>query len=131
MPSFTSRLNANLQPPRTVESLQKQLANKKDAVVRERALNAIKAIAEHADTSAVVEPYLVVLLPSVLAAVGDKIVPVKNAAQETALSIVKAVNANAVKAILPPIINSILTAQKWPEKITGLSCIEALVTSSP
>jgi elongation factor 3 len=118
-------------PPRTVESLKKQLANKKDAVVRERALNAIKAIAEHGETSAAVEPYLVVLLPSVLAAVGDKLVPVKNAAQETAISIVKAVNANAVKAILPPIISSILTAQKWPEKITGLQCIETLVASSP
>ena len=116
---------------RTVEALKKQLGNKKDANSRERALNAIKAIAEHSETSAAVEPYLVVLLPSVLAAVGDKMVPVKNAAQETALSIVKAVNANAVKAVLPPIINSILTAQKWQEKITGLHCIEALVKSSP
>jgi elongation factor 3 len=116
---------------RTVEALKKQLGNKKDANARERALNAIKAIAEHSETSAAVEPYLVVLLPSVLAAVGDKMVPVKNAAQETALSIVKAVNANAVKAVLPPIINSILTAQKWQEKITGLHCIEALVKSSP
>jgi elongation factor 3 len=58
-------------------------------------------------------------------------VPVKNAAQSTALAIVKAVNANAVKAVLPPIINSILTAQKWQEKITGLDCIEALVESCP
>jgi elongation factor 3 len=111
--------------------LKKQLANKKDAAVRERALNAIQAIAEHQDTSASVEPYLVVLLPSVLAAVGDKMVPVKNAATAAALAIVKATNANAVKAVLPPIINSILTAQKWQEKITGLSCIEALVASCP
>ncbi|TAQ84507.1 hypothetical protein B7494_g7172 [Chlorociboria aeruginascens] len=118
-------------PTKTVEALKKQLANKKDAAVRERALNAIQAIAEHADISPSVEPYLIVLLPSVLAAVGDKMVPVKNAAQAAALSVVKAVNANAVKAVLPPVINSILKAQKWPEKITGLTCIEALVTSSP
>ncbi|KAH8809132.1 armadillo-type protein [Xylogone sp. PMI_703] len=118
-------------PTKTVDTLKKQLANKKDAAVRERALNAIKAIAEYSDLSATVEPYLVVLLPAVLAAVGDKMVPVKNAAQETALAIVKAVNPNAVKAVLPPIINSILTAQKWQEKITGLSCIEALVETAP
>ncbi|RFU28450.1 hypothetical protein B7463_g7888, partial [Scytalidium lignicola] len=118
-------------PTKTVESLKKQLANKKDAAVRERALNAIKAIAEYSDLSATVEPYLVVLLSSVLSAVGDKMVPVKNAAQETALAIVKAVNVNAVKVVLPPIINSILTAQKWQEKITGLSCIEALVETAP
>jgi elongation factor 3 len=66
-----------------------------------------------------------------LAAVGDKITAVKNAAQITALAIVKAVGPNAVKAVLPPIINSILTAQKWPEKMTGLQCIEALVESAP
>ncbi|CAG8961552.1 hypothetical protein HYFRA_00006086 [Hymenoscyphus fraxineus] len=118
-------------PTKTVDALKKQLGNKKDAAVRERALNAIQAIAEHADTSASVEPYLIVLLPNVLSAVGDKLVPVKNAAQAAALAIVKAVNANAVKAVLPPIINSILTAQKWQEKITGLTCIEALVESAP
>lgn len=116
---------------RTVESLKKQLGNKKDANVRERALNAIQAIAEHADTSASVEPYLIVLLPAVLGAVGDKMVPVKKAAQQAALAITKAVNANAVKAILPPIITSILGAQKWQEKICGLECIEALVLSAP
>ncbi|KAJ5042278.1 uncharacterized protein L3040_004830 [Drepanopeziza brunnea f. sp. 'multigermtubi'] len=128
---INSPIEENDAPVKTVESLKKQLANKKDANVRERALNAIQAIAEHADTSASVEPYLVVLLPSVLAAVGDKMVPVKNAAQAAALAIVNAVNANGVKALLPPIINSILTAQKWQEKITGLTCIEALVVSAP
>lgn len=94
-------------------------------------MNAIQAIAEHADTSASVEPYLIVLLPAVLGAVGDKMVPVKKAAQQAALAITKAVNANAVKAILPPIITSILGAQKWQEKICGLECIEALVLSAP
>ncbi|ESZ89567.1 elongation factor 3 [Sclerotinia borealis F-4128] len=124
-------IEENDAPTKTVDALKKQLANKKDAVVRERALNAIQAIAEHSEVSPSVEPYLIVLLSSVLAAVGDKMVPVKNAAQAAALAIVKAVNANAVKAVLPPIINSILTAQKWPEKMTGLDCIEALVESAP
>ncbi|KAI9649510.1 translational elongation factor EF-1 alpha [Ciborinia camelliae] len=128
-------INGNIEendaPTKTVEALKKQLANKKDAAARERALNAIQAIAEHSEVSAAVEPYLIVLLSSVLAAVGDKMVPVKNAAQAAALAIVKAVNPNAVKAILPPIVNSILTAQKWPEKMTGLDCIEALVESAP
>ena len=57
--------------------------------------------------------------------------PVKTAAQAAALAIVKAINPNAVKAVLPAIRNSILTAQKWPEKMTGLLCIEALVESAP
>jgi len=57
--------------------------------------------------------------------------PVKLAAQAASLAIVKAINANAVKAVLPAIIKSILSAQKWAEKITGLQCIEALVESAP
>ncbi|KAF7922718.1 uncharacterized protein EAE98_006776 [Botrytis deweyae] len=128
-------INGNIEendaPTKTVEALKKQLANKKDANVRERALNAIQAIAEHSEVSAAVEPYLIVLLGPVLNSVGDKMVPVKNAAQAAALAIVKAVNPNAVKAVLPPIIKSILEAQKWPEKMTGLDCIEALVESAP
>ena len=57
--------------------------------------------------------------------------PVKTAAQAAAIAIVKAVNAHAVKAVLPPIIKSILSAQKWQEKMTGLQCVEALVESAP
>jgi len=71
------------------------------------------------------------LLAPTLAAVGDKMSPVKVAAQAASLAIVKAINANAVKAVLPAIIKSILNAQKWVEKITGLQCIEALVESAP
>ena len=56
---------------------------------------------------------------------------VKTAAQAAALAITKAINANAVKSILPVILNSLRTAQKWPEKITDLQCIEALVESAP
>ncbi|KAF1992488.1 elongation factor [Aulographum hederae CBS 113979] len=118
-------------PVKAVELLKKELSNKKDANARERALDAIKAIASHSTISPAVEPYLVALLPSVLSAVGDKMVPVKNAAQATALAIVSATNANAVKAVLPPIIKSLKTAQKWPEKMTDLQCIETLCAKSP
>ncbi|KAF2837148.1 elongation factor EF-3 [Patellaria atrata CBS 101060] len=118
-------------PTQAVELLKKQLGNKKDALARERALDAIRAIAQHSTVSPSVEPYLVVLLPNVLAAVGDKMTSVKNAAQTTALAIVGATNANAVKAVLPPILHSLKNAQKWQEKMTDLQCIEALCVSAP
>ncbi|KAL8973888.1 MAG: hypothetical protein Q9185_002367 [Variospora sp. 1 TL-2023] len=118
-------------PTKAVDTLKKQLANKKDAGVRERALNAIQHIAQHNTVAPNVEPYLVVLMPSVLAAVGDKMATVKTAAQAAALAIVKALNPNAVKAILPSILHSIVSAQKWPEKMTALDCIETLVESAP
>ena len=116
---------------RTVEALKKQLSNKKDAAVRERALETIKAIAQHSSVAPNVEPYLIVLLGPTLAAVGDKMSQVKTAAQAAALAITKAVNPNAVKVLLPPIVHSLRTAQKWPEKISCLQCIEALVESAP
>ena len=118
-------------PSRAVETLKKQLANKKDALARERAVDGIKAIAQHATVSPAFEPYLVSLLPLTLAAVGDKMVSVKNAAQPAALALVSAVNPNSVKAVLPHLNNSILTAQKWQEKWTALECVEALVKTAP
>ncbi|PYH92215.1 ATPase component of ABC transporter [Aspergillus ellipticus CBS 707.79] len=117
-------------PLKAVEALQKQLANKKDANARERACDAIRAIASHSTIAPGVEPHLVTLLGPVLAAVGDKMVPVKNAANSAAIAIVKGINGNAVKAVLPPILNSLANAQKWQEKMTALECIAALVESA-
>ena len=99
-------------PIRAVETFKKQLANKKDAVVRERALNGILAIASHSSVAPGVEPYLISLLPLALSAIGDKMVSVKNAGQAAALAIVRAINPNSVKVALPHIRNSIISAQK-------------------
>ncbi|KAL2014504.1 hypothetical protein VTN00DRAFT_2029 [Thermoascus crustaceus] len=118
-------------PAKAVESFKKQLGNKKDATARERALDAIRAVAQHSTVAPGVEPHLVELIGPVLAAVGDKMVPVKNAAQTAAIALVKGINPNAVKAVLPPIINSLSTAQKWQEKMTALDCINALVETAP
>ncbi|QKX59790.1 uncharacterized protein TRUGW13939_06932 [Talaromyces rugulosus] len=133
--SLASLLNGPIEekavPTKAVESLKKQLANKKDANARERALEAIRAVAEHSSVAPGVEPFLVSLLGPSLTAVGDKMSNVKNAAQLAALALVKAINPNATKAALPFIINSILSAQKWPEKMTGLQCVESLVEAAP
>lgn len=133
--SLASLLNGPTEeqtlPSKAVESFKKQLANKKDALVRERAVDGIKAIAQHASVSPAFEPYLISLLPLTLAAVGDKMVAVKNAAQPAALAIVTAINPNAVKAVLPHLNKSIQDAQKWQEKMAALECVEALVKSAP
>jgi elongation factor 3 len=118
-------------PTQVVDALKKQLSNKKDAVARERALDAIRFIAQHATISPAIEPYLVNMLPEVLSAVGDKMVPVKNAATEAAIMITRSANANANKAMIPHYIHSLRNAQKWPEKMADLKCIEALAEASP
>jgi len=128
-------INGDIQekdaPVKAVETLKKMLNNKKDANARQNGVEAIATIAKHGEVSATVEPYLIPLLPAVLAAVGDKMAAVKVAAQDAALSITKAVNANAVKLLIPCYIDSIRNAQKWPEKMTDLECIEALCESAP
>lgn len=118
-------------PQKAVETFKKQLSNKKDANARERALDGIRGIGQHSSVSPAIEPYLVDLLPLTLAAIGDKMVPVKNAAQAASLAIVTAINSNAVKSAVPYLCKSIETAQKWPEKMTGLDCIESMIESSP
>jgi elongation factor 3 len=120
-----------LTTSRAVDLLRKQLNSKKDAVARERALDAIRAIAQHSTVSPTVEPFLVALLPNTLAAVADKMSAVKTAAQTASEAIVSAANPNAVKAIIPHIIHSLENTLKWPEKMTDLKCIEILTKSAP
>jgi elongation factor 3 len=133
--AIASFINGPIQdletPTKTVEALKKQLGNKKDAAVREKALVTIEAIARHSEVSAHVEPYLVALLPSVLAGAGDKITAVKNAAVAAALAIAEAINPNAVKATLPALVDSLRNAQKWPEKMTALDFIDTIVRIAP
>ncbi|KAI9901166.1 hypothetical protein N3K66_002983 [Trichothecium roseum] len=128
---INGRIDDQAVPDKAVASLKKQLGNKKDATAREQACVAIEAIASHSEVSATVEPYLVVLLPDVLSAVGDKITAVKNAGQAAVLSIAGAVTGNACKAALPAIMESLRNAQKWPEKMAALDFIDALVKSAP
>lgn len=116
---------------RTVEALKKQLANKKDATAREKALNAIQAIAQHSEVSAHVEPYLIALLPNILAGAGDKITAVKNAAIAAAMAVAEGINPHAVKATLPALIDSLRNAQKWPEKMTSLDFLDTLIRTAP
>ena len=128
---FSGPIPEQALPQKAVETFKKQLANKKDAIIRERALEGIRAIASNTTVAPGVEPHLAALLGPVLAAVGDKAVPVKDAAQKTAAAIVKAVNGNAVKAVVPAILESLQNAQKWAEKMTALDCINALVDAAP
>lgn len=124
-------INGHIQdvavPTKTFEALTKQLNNKKDAAVREKALTAIQAIAQHAEIASNVEPFLVELLPSVLAGAGDKITSVKTAAIAAGLAIAEAINPNAIKAALPAVLESLRNAQKFPERLLALDFLDTLI----
>jgi elongation factor 3 len=128
---FSGPIPEQTLPLKAVDAFQKQLNNKKDATARERACEAIRAIASHQTIAPGVEPHLVTLLGPVLAAAGDKMIPVQKAAQAAALAIVQGLNANAVKALVPVILNSLTNAQKWQEKMCALDCLNCLVESAP
>ncbi|GFF28284.1 elongation factor 3 [Aspergillus udagawae] len=128
---FSGPIPEQTLPLKAVDAFQKQLNNKKDAAARERACEAIRAIASHQTIAPGVEPHLVSLLGSVLAAAGDKMAAVQKAAQAAALAIVQGINANAVKAVVPIILNSLQNAQKWQEKMCALDCLNCLVESAP
>ncbi|KAF8457590.1 armadillo-type protein [Kalaharituber pfeilii] len=123
---LSSDIQEHDAPTKTIEEFKRQIANKKDAAVRERALHAIASIASD-DMNAAVEPYLILLMPTILAAAGDKAAAVKKAAETAVTAIVGNMNPNAVKAVLPYLSTSITDAQKWPEKALALACLEVLV----
>ncbi|GIK03933.1 translational elongation factor EF-1 alpha [Aspergillus viridinutans] len=128
---FSGPIPEQTLPLKAVDAFRKQLNNKKDATARERACEAIRAIASHQTIAPGVEPHLVSLLGPVLAAAGDKMAAVQKAAQAAALAIVQGINANAVKAVVPVILNSLQNAQKWQEKMCALDCLNCLVESAP
>ncbi|KAK4067137.1 uncharacterized protein Triagg1_7865 [Trichoderma aggressivum f. europaeum] len=128
---LNGRIDDQAVPEKIIGDIKKSLVNKKDATAREKAAIAVEAIASHSEVAANVEPYLIVLLPTLLAAVGDKITAVKNAANAAVLAIASAINGNAVKSALPHLMESIRTAQKWPEKMAALDFILALVKTAP
>lgn len=115
---------------RILNLIKKQLNSKKDALAREHACTAIAAICSK-QVSPGIEPYIVSLLPFVLLAVGDKITAVKKAAESAAQAIVSSINPNAVKAVLPILSKSIVSALKWPEKMCALKCLDILVAQAP
>ncbi|KAJ2903061.1 putative fungal-specific cytosolic translation elongation factor 3 (eEF3) [Zalerion maritima] len=118
-------------PATTFDGLKKDMALKKDAVARERALLAVTAIAQHSSVSSAVEPYLVDILPNCLTAVADKMTPVKKAAESAVMAIAGSLNPHAAKAVLSPLMKSIANAQKWQEKMVALDFLDKLVESAP
>ncbi|KAL2867154.1 putative translation elongation factor eEF-3 [Aspergillus lucknowensis] len=120
-------------PVKAAETFKKNLANKKDANTRERTLHAIRAIASHATIAPGVEPHLVSLLGPVFSAAGDKKASPnqRELALSTALAIVSGVNGNAIKAVIPVIIDSLDRNKRVFEKLAALDCILELAKSSP
>ncbi|CAA22654.1 translation elongation factor eEF3 [Schizosaccharomyces pombe] len=117
-------------PSQVFSAISKQL-NDKNATARERVLKGLEAVANHGSVAADVEPYLVELLPAVIAKVADKQNAVRDAAIAASKAIVRCTTPYAVKAIVPSVLESIHTTGKWNEKMNSLQLLDVLVEVAP
>lgn len=74
---------------------------------------------------------MIELLPLVVDKINDKQANVKNEAAGVAKQLVRSLNPNAVKAVVPIICEIIQKAMKWPEKQCGLQLFDVLVETAP
>ncbi|AAS50338.2 AAL028Wp [Eremothecium gossypii ATCC 10895] len=128
---IASFLNGNIiehdVPEEFFKNLTKAVKDKKTAAA---ALETIAHIANENNLSPSVEPYIVDLVPEVCVKTGDKDKDVQSIASETLLAIVKAIDPVAIKVILPHLTKSLVTTNKWQEKVSVLAAISALVDAA-
>ncbi len=110
--------------------LRSSLNNKKDPKERLIALEAITHISNQKLIPSV-EPYIVNLIEDVLSKSAEKNNEIKKASNIASQAIVGAVTPTATKFILPKIINSLISTNKWQEKISALKAIATLVDVAP
>lgn len=93
-------------------------------------LVAISYIASETNLSPSVEPYIVDIVPAICEKTGDKDKEIAELASSTLISIVKAIDPVAVKALLPHLTTRLAETNKWTEKVAILSAISALVDAA-
>lgn len=95
---------------------------------REGALLAIQAQCQIA--RAMVEPFLVPLMSAVLSAHADAAAPVRAAAAEAGMAIVHALNPQAVRIVLPALVEG-MESREWRTKVGALEMVAALAMRAP
>lgn len=126
-----SFLNGNIiehdVPEEFFNNLGKALKDKKTAA---NVLEAVAHIASETGLSPSIEPLVVALIPEICAKSGDKDKDVQSLAASTLVSITKAINPAAIKAILPKLTAALESTSKWQEKVAVLAAISSLVDAA-
>src|ERR1700736_3217592 len=103
----------------------------KDQVLKVTVLDDIESVASGKVTPDVV-PYLLSILKDVVSKVSDMKGGVNKAAEKTAKAIVKSIDPNAVKAVIPIIAERIAAQDtKWQEKKLAISLLDVLAETAP
>ncbi|KAJ8657866.1 hypothetical protein O0I10_006394 [Lichtheimia ornata] len=109
-----------------IDSVNKNLSNKKNAGARQGAIAAIKALTNKS-LGGQLEPYLVPFLTSLLELQADKQAATKQAAAEAAKNLVVQVNEHATAVIVPYLLQGLGNSCKWQTKTLALSLLDDLV----
>lgn len=114
-------------PEQFFNGLFKAIKDKKSAA---NALETVSHVASPSDLSPSIEPFVVSAVPLIAEQCGNKDKEIQEAASQALISIVKAVNPIAVKALLPHLTTALSNTNKWQEKVAILAAISALVDSA-
>ncbi|QLL32097.1 hypothetical protein HG536_0C02660 [Torulaspora globosa] len=114
-------------PEQFFTGLFKAVKDKKSAA---NALETISHVASPSDLSPSIEPFVVSAVPLIAEQCGNKDKEIQEAASQALVSIVKAVNPIAVKALLPHLTTALSNTNKWQEKVAILAAISELVDSA-
>jgi len=111
-----------------IKTLTTLLENKKQATFREAAYFILAAVSKTVGQAG--EPYLIPLVPKVLDGYADKVLSVRDAADEASKAIMALPSRYAVKLLLPVLFDSIENG-RWQSQCGSLQILSGLSKTSP
>lgn len=111
-----------------IKTITTLLDNKKQAPLRESAYLILSAVSHAVGQAG--EPYLIPLVPKVLDGYADKVVSVRDSADEASKAIMALPSRYAVKLLLPVLFDSIENG-RWQSQCGSLQLLAGLSKSSP
>ncbi|KAI8065512.1 P-loop containing nucleoside triphosphate hydrolase protein [Gongronella butleri] len=115
----------SLSQCKIIETITKDLGNKKNAGARQSAVTVIGAFAA-GQLNAQAEPFVLPFLGQLLELQADKQAAIKNAAAEAAKNIAINFNPNAAYLMVPVILQGLGNSCKWPTKVLSLELLDIL-----
>ncbi|KAI8379204.1 armadillo-type protein [Radiomyces spectabilis] len=113
-----------------VDAISKDITNKKNVNARLAAITAVSAFC-NVSVGGQAEPFILPFLRNLLELQAEKQAAVKNAALETAKTLVLSVNANATGIVVPILLDNLGNSCKWQTKMLALSLLDELIKKNP
>ncbi|CAO3653963.1 unnamed protein product [Cunninghamella echinulata] len=116
-----------LKQANIVDSITKDLTNKKSAGARQSGIAAVDAFSKVAEA----EPFIIGTLANLLELQADKQKAIQEAAAETAKNIITNFNPHAAYLLVPIILKGLDNSCKWQTKMLSLALFDELVKQHP